>query len=270
MAAPRILHDILGDIGNVDVWRYSLLALATAAIVVAGSGHFLMHGIFEFVLDNDFTKSHLPAGMSENAGLISLIATFLLFSFALPIIATVVFPLTTVFQILYFNAFASAYEKSAQLSCATMKRSLFQNLWIFSKWTTLLVLLSGLFGVILHIPLLGGVLHLLLMAAWITLIFRELAIKRYACEGPHSHVFSYKHAFAVSFLGMSAAYFVTWVLLFLSVVVPPLKPAFLLLLAGYLITGNFLLAAEAMRRVCRVSAVSYSRNNRGIRDQIYE
>ena len=241
-------HQTFKDITDPIVLKYSAITIIIASTVIWAIGHFILEQGISFIFNVLPLEQWLPS-FGNYVGILSFILAFFLFSLAMPLLSAVIFPVTAFFQIMFFESFANEFQKKYYNNCSTRRIGTFTNFITFIKWTILKIIFFMVLAPIFHIPAAGSALHLFLITFWITIIYNEI-VKRKYCENTNSFSCfkkNIKSLFVVALTGMTLNYFCLWLLMYISMIFPPVRPLLLLILITILISSNYVMAAEFIR-----------------------
>jgi hypothetical protein len=259
---PQIpLSYILKDFRDPIILKYSLFSLIIASAVSWGIGHIVFERGLNYFFNLLPIQQWLPDFKENYSGILSFVLSFWLFSLAMPIITAVIYPLMGFFQILFFESFANEFQKKYYYKYNTRRMGLFNNLFIFFKWTFLKVVIFLFLAPLFHLPGVGWVFHLFLVTLWIVLIYNEIVQKKYSKNMTFFRCLrsNIKSLAKITAVGMTLNYFIIWCLLYISFVFPPVKPLMLFLLIIVVISGNYILAAEFIR-ACINNEIVFSKD----------
>ena len=233
---------------DITVLKYGFFSVVVASVFLSLISHFFLdqaiHILFDF-----FQLDQILPEIAKFKGVAGFFLSFVLFHLAMPIIATAVIPLTIFFQICFFESFSNEYQKK-NYNCVSNNRStLVSNLFIFFKWTVLKIVIFSLMYPLFHVPLFGWVIHLFLVTLWVVIIYNEMVSRKY-CKAISSYkclINNSKNVLLESFKIMLISYFSVWFCIYVSIMIPPIKPLSLLLMAFLVIVNNYVMASKFIK-----------------------
>lgn len=245
----RIVSDIFRDVLDPVVLKFSALSILAASAFIMLIGHIVLDLGIHSILSLSTIEKWLPTSVGVDTGAISFLLSVLLFSFAMPLIATTLFPLTAFFQLLLAEPFALAFQRKYYPENSPGASSLSTNILILVKWTLVKLIMFIALLPVLHIPALGLAVHIFLLTLWITVIYFEVVARRYLTSRGYWRVFrqNFHNLCIISVWAVVANYALMWLLGFFGLVLPALRPLILLIIVALNITANYLLMAEFIR-----------------------
>lgn len=247
MTSP-ISRAVTKDILDPTVWKYAAYSLFLAAGALIWVGHVVIDRAVHAGMQALSPERWIPDSVSFAVPLASFIVSLGLFSLAWPLMASAFLPAMTFFQVLLAEPFTKQFCSRNYPGLTAESSSTWRNLLVFFKWTSLKAIVFLVFLPLFHVPGLGWGLHLILVSAWITLIYRDITTNRFLLTKPARR----RAAARVNLVGMVALgsvanFFVVWLVGVLSLSIPHFRHGFIIGGAAFVILGNYLMITEFLR-----------------------
>jgi len=247
MSSP-IRNAVTKDLLDPAVWKYGAYSLFLAAGVLIWIGHFVIDRAVHAGMGILSPDRWVPDSASFAVPLVSFIVSLGLFSLVWPLMASAFLPAMTFFQVLLAEPFARQFCSANYPDVAVTNSSTWRNLLVFFKWTSLKAVVFLLFFPLFHVPGFGWGLHLILVSAWITLIYRDIAAYRFqngllAGRRTGARI----NLVTMVALGSVANFLVVWLIGVLSLSLPHFRQGIIIAGAAFVILANYLMIAEFLR-----------------------
>jgi hypothetical protein len=240
---------MIRDTTDPVVIKYSAISIVFSIALVFTMTHIILdlglESLLEFLNFDKLGKLR----MGLDSGDVSFILTFFLFSFVMPWITAFIFPVTLVLQLLLAKRFSLSFQKQT-LGIENPKAvGYFRCIWIVFKWS----LLEGIISIFLfpfyHIPVIGSIISVFVIAAWGTVIYFEIVARAYVGGFEFWKVLidHIGNLFLISISAVFSNYLMIWILGFIGIVLPPLSHASFAIMIASVTIGNYILLAEFIR-----------------------